>query len=444
MCGLYGCLTNTLSGSEKENVFRLALMNTTRGIDSTGAAFLWKHKGKVKKRVVKQNVDAFRFFADGEVRTHMSINSLFCIIGHNRAATLGKVNQQNAHPFEEGHIIGAHNGTIDKYKPDKDQEEFMTDSRKLFQNMNEMGELEALRDVGDGAFAVTYMNAENNTFNIARNDKRPLYGLWNKAHTTLYWASERWMLEVVERFDFTNTHSPFMFETNKVLSFDLKSLKEREAREINRPLAPMYSRTTVGNHAQGAPGSAIGARVPVLGPNTEGRFKAEQERRRATTDGQQLPSLPSSRGSVPPTGHVTYNHTLSDFDKLPDKFVVISPKSWATAHKIIYRKLGVTDFYNKEGELIRRIVDDPKVWRERKGNLQEQQEYKGYKNIIYPLSLISSIFEHGECSLCSCKCNERDDVWFHASDEFLCVDCKKREGEHMFHHTQLYKGELME
>src|SRR3546814_12623264 len=34
-------------------------------------------------------------------------------IGHNRAATLGKVNGLNAHPFRYDNIMGAHNGTLD-------------------------------------------------------------------------------------------------------------------------------------------------------------------------------------------------------------------------------------------------------------------------------------------------------------------------------------------
>jgi predicted glutamine amidotransferase len=52
------------------------------------------------------------------------------IAGHTRAATRGKVNRQNAHPFRYGTIVGAHNGIIDAPM------NYVVDSQYLFDTLN--------------------------------------------------------------------------------------------------------------------------------------------------------------------------------------------------------------------------------------------------------------------------------------------------------------------
>jgi len=117
------------------------------------------------------------------------------MMGHARAATVGSINEHNAHPIKEGPIIGCHNGTIWKWGPTKAEESISSDSRVLFRKMTEGSLQETLEDAGDlAAYALSWINLNTMTFNLLRNSKRPLFVMWSAAGSTMYWASERGML----------------------------------------------------------------------------------------------------------------------------------------------------------------------------------------------------------------------------------------------------------
>jgi hypothetical protein len=106
---------------------------------------------------------------------------------------------RNAHPFRQGAIVGAHNGTIhhglDKLPGDKEKLQGTTDSEKLYLALSTGAKLQEVIDKVTGAAALTWWNSEDRTFNLYRNAQRPLFYCWNKASGNMYYASEKWMIE---------------------------------------------------------------------------------------------------------------------------------------------------------------------------------------------------------------------------------------------------------
>lgn len=190
MCGLVG-VAGKIGNNEERMFKRLLEFDTTRGPHSTGALFVnAQGQTDVVKRVgtpwdwyqYKAVEDKFRTFS--------------CVLmGHNRWATQGKINNVNAHPFEFDSLVGAHNGTLTtRYNLD-DSGKFDVDSEQLYHHMNRHGWEDTLPKL-NGAFALTWWDKENRSLNFARNKERPFFFCLSEDEKTLFWASEPWMLSV--------------------------------------------------------------------------------------------------------------------------------------------------------------------------------------------------------------------------------------------------------
>lgn len=98
-------------------------------------------------------------------------------VGHNRASTMGRDTDENAHPFEFEHVVGVHNGTVGyyhlsdmpgyKYHP--------VDSATIYHSLNAVDDpLEVLSVLG-GAYALVWFDKRTNMLHMARNSERPLW-----------------------------------------------------------------------------------------------------------------------------------------------------------------------------------------------------------------------------------------------------------------------------
>jgi len=154
------------------------------------------------------------------------------LMGHNRWATIGEVNEENAHPFVSGPIIGAHNGTLpyDERRKLNDWDKYGTDSEALYHNIETRGVKETINSIR-GAWALTWYNSEEGSFNILRNPERPLYYAWKKSGKALYYASEpEFIYLATDKYDIelkedaapvpVNTH--FKFTIGKAYDFGIQ------------------------------------------------------------------------------------------------------------------------------------------------------------------------------------------------------------------------------
>lgn len=153
---------------------QLLIVNTLRGSDSTGIFAVPIVKGG-ETRVFKRAVEGTDFVNLKQTESILTnIEKFWAVVGHNRAATLGKVNSTNAHPFQIGNITLVHNGTLKSMHTLPDHKEFSVDSELIAHSINEWGIERTIKEL-HGAFALVWHDARTNLIHMIRNDERPLY-----------------------------------------------------------------------------------------------------------------------------------------------------------------------------------------------------------------------------------------------------------------------------
>lgn len=251
MCGLVGFFGDL--NEEHKKAFRdLLTIDVLRGAHSTGVALTDSANDVV---TVKQ-VGMPHELLDRHSYTQNINGWKRMLMGHNRWATIGAINSVNAHPFTHGDITGCHNGTLSAQHLLPDSTEFMVDSENIVHSINKIGAKATLETL-DGAFALTWYNAKDKTFNIARNPERELFcGILSGTKAIMY-ASEQWMLQaVIERRNLelekdshiykvkTGCHLKFSYEGGRV-NLKLEDFTPY-VKPVTTPPALTYSNTLVG------------------------------------------------------------------------------------------------------------------------------------------------------------------------------------------------------
>ncbi len=189
MCGLVGMAGDI--DKEDRNMFRqMLIVDAIRGHHSTGVASATPRKGDLlvfKKALNPVDFMQLRGF-DQVVDWSSQV-----LMGHNRYATVGKINNGTAHPFEHDGVIGAHNGTLERWFSLPDAKEFDVDSECLIWNIANHGFPETMKKT-EGAYALTVYDDNAHELHILRNKERPMYFGYKHDKSVLYWASEAWMI----------------------------------------------------------------------------------------------------------------------------------------------------------------------------------------------------------------------------------------------------------
>lgn len=191
MCGLIG-MAGDLTVKNRDVFNELLIVDSIRGPHSTGV-FVLEGDTKGSEHLAKCVGSPFQLFGTDEYKSATKWHSNL-MIGHNRWATKGAVNKLNAHPFEATNIVGAHNGTLREYSQLPDYNLYDVDSECLINAIDALGVDEAISKTS-GAYALTWYNRAERTINLLRNDERTLFYCVSTDHKTLYWASEKGMLE---------------------------------------------------------------------------------------------------------------------------------------------------------------------------------------------------------------------------------------------------------
>lgn len=166
-------------------------MDFLRGTHSTGVACV-DMSGDVE--IVKKAMNPIDYLSLRPVEALMTVSDQG-FIGHNRAATVGVVNNVNAHPFQHGDITLAHNGTLNNKAALERKFQapmFTTDSELVCWLIDNYDLKEVIKSL-EGAFALTWHDASNDSLNMICNGERDF-----NVHigaTKVHWASERKMLD---------------------------------------------------------------------------------------------------------------------------------------------------------------------------------------------------------------------------------------------------------
>lgn len=259
MCGLVG-IAGKLEYADEETMRRLLVLDYWRGKDSTGIAAV-RH-GDKSFHVAKLASHPFDLFDMGKFKSALSAHASQAFIGHNRAATKGMITTFNAHPYVFDDIVGAHNGTLSvashKDLEDAVGEKFAVDSQAVIKAISVLG-LEETVKLMQGAWALTFYDATDDSLNFIRNDQRPLWYAYSKEHNKLFWASEYQMIDEACRHSktelspLTNERGTFKFFATEIdvhYRFDLAALRagseERpkpKVKEIKGKEAPVVTST---------------------------------------------------------------------------------------------------------------------------------------------------------------------------------------------------------
>jgi hypothetical protein len=198
MCGIVG-IVGDIGNKEKQVFKRLLELDTTRGPHSTGVISVECFKNEV--RFDKRVGTPWDFFAKSFLTdARGNVNGLTkLLIGHNRWATQGAVNEENAHPFNFEHVVGVHNGTINCYRSMNFLKEkggdHVVDSHRLYESINNIGLEETITNI-DGAWSLVWYDKEEKRVNFFRNSQRPMNFAFSKGRKTMFFASEPWMIQV--------------------------------------------------------------------------------------------------------------------------------------------------------------------------------------------------------------------------------------------------------
>ncbi len=204
--------------------------NTLRGDHSTGLGAVLAGKEKEEPLIWKRALGAPDFLVLPRTKRFLGDMDKYSIVmAHNRAATQAPINDENAHPFNFGHITLTHNGHVTNAYDFVDYQKrtnIGVDSAQVAQAMQLLGEKEVLERV-TGAYAFVWHNAQDGTLNFARNANRPLRFCYIKGENTMWWVSEREMLVAALSRNNIQIESAFLSVPEKMwLKFDLKNLRE--------------------------------------------------------------------------------------------------------------------------------------------------------------------------------------------------------------------------
>lgn len=241
MCGIAGFVT-TEKGKAKTDrtkfVSQALFVNTLRGADSTGLFYIPHHSKKGESAGwLKNSLPGPIFMADKEYDKIVDdIDDFTAVVCHNRAATVGKVTANTAHPFQEGHITLVHNGTLDttyglpkgmfdlnQGKKEGDVK-IEVDSHVICHNLATEDREKVIGSLA-GAFALVWHDANEQALFIVRNDRRPLHMTQDLDSRTVYFMSEAEMLAMICKRNFIRHGPVFLPEPGVLLKFDLDSNK---------------------------------------------------------------------------------------------------------------------------------------------------------------------------------------------------------------------------
>lgn len=222
MCGLFGALGNNLDFEVIKNIRTLGFLSQDRGKDSTGLAMSKLTKKGLQTKVLKKLQPSGVFFNLSDTVKFIKDNSRpNVIMGHARATTLGPTNILNAQPVQVDHIVGTHNGTIWGYSSDG-----ISDSINLYADLTTMSVQDvvnkASKSWGDPAYALVWVNSQENTLNLLRNKERPLWTM--RLNNVFYWSSDPNYLEFLDKQNYLEGEKISSVDVDTLFTIDLSTL----------------------------------------------------------------------------------------------------------------------------------------------------------------------------------------------------------------------------
>lgn len=262
----------------------LLIIDSIRGRHSTGA--LSVHGADNIINVFKKAVNGITFTdLKGFDKFMTKAITPNLLLGHNREASSGAVNDYNAHPFcSNNNTFLVHNGTLTptSFSNLKGWLDTDVDSEAICTNIEEEGIVRTTPKL-DGSFVLGYYSSNSKSFHLIRNEERPLWLAKVKDKDITIFASEPSMIlvaadrngvaldgepvslpsKVLISFDLSKTTNISEFEHNDDLKFHTKvDYYQNWGRHYTKKLLPPAKKSTTTTSMTTTAGTA--SKTPVL------------------------------------------------------------------------------------------------------------------------------------------------------------------------------------
>lgn len=228
MCGIIGYVGNVNTSDSKvlSAFFKQSLfVDALRGPHSTGILGVpYVYSKKVPKvSIIKKAMNSTDFLQLKSVDDIISKSYSFSsMIGHNRWATMGDIENHTAHPFKYGHITMVHNGTLDSHDYLPKGSSFEVDSEAICHSIFKIGIEKTVKQL-KGAFVLVWHDSKDNTVNIIRNSERPFHFAKVKGSDVVLMASEDSLIEYITNRNKISIEEIRYPEPGDLITFDLGS-----------------------------------------------------------------------------------------------------------------------------------------------------------------------------------------------------------------------------
>lgn len=251
MCGHHGLINvNNKSRGYSSFIRDAFTASMLRGTDSSGIAVI--DTAYSSTEVHKLPVPGM-YYVDDKVASSLireADKANTVIMCHVRHATVGKVNYDNAHPFEintdTSTLVGAHNGTLQSWMARSSAKGYDSDSKWALSRIAAEGS-DAFEEI-TGAYTFVWWNSKDEgVLNMARNSQRPMWIALLQDGGMAY-ASEAGMLYwLLERNDI-KIERMFELEVDKLYQFNVDNPHEYKSTYLPK-YVPTYTGTSTGTYS---------------------------------------------------------------------------------------------------------------------------------------------------------------------------------------------------
>lgn len=251
MCGLCGSFTQqgtVLSKRDRTTRARvlegLLVANQVRGTDSTGVAAIG-FDGKYDLNKVA--VHAAKYIQRPSVQSILRTDAQI-MLGHTRMTSMGNdVTDENAHPFVEGNVIGAHNGIINNYM--QLDRTVNVDSQAVFRLLDKHPDAyDYVFSRVDGSCALTWWDARDPEAMFMVAHSNPLSVAIVPRIKTVYWSSMSDHLETVMQVAYGSGATFMEVKKDTVYRLAAEDIYQWAEQKVNFDVGHHASSIRVYNH----------------------------------------------------------------------------------------------------------------------------------------------------------------------------------------------------
>jgi len=258
VCGITGLVVKENArpvGVEDEEIFKYLLLKMqARGKAATG---VFKADSESGKYILRKKTKSAEEFVDDRQYYNVREKPGNVFIGHTRMPTRGDNVKRNAHPFDEGHVVGAHNGTISNYRSINPKA--TVDSQVIFEKLAEKpGHPGDAFQHLSGQAMVVWWDKKREVLRIAANyAATSMSPLWLfETNEVIYFCSQREPLKEIAK-ELGVTGSFIQVEPDEMITISPEDLKKSSRKISWKPkfggqYSPGYGRNGYGNNGQDA------------------------------------------------------------------------------------------------------------------------------------------------------------------------------------------------